>query len=189
MALTVAGRRRQRSRRERATGRFAPGEHFAMIPVDVMLSEAWAALPDYAVRVALALAAQYRGTNNGNLSLTQVLARELGIRALWKIPVGLQLLMRTGLILRTREGKVGHGRGICALYALGWKPINMTPNAYPSIDRQLPAPNDWLRWKRSPDWYEFEKRVRRRARGRRNNSDSTFDQTPREVQIQSLRGD
>src|SRR5882724_7752117 len=46
------------------------GKFFAAIPVEVLTSVACRTLPAYAVRVLLAVAAQYRGNNNGDLALT-----------------------------------------------------------------------------------------------------------------------
>jgi len=51
------------------------GKFFAAIPVEVLTSVACRTLPAYAVRVLLAVAAQYRGNNNGDLALTFATAR------------------------------------------------------------------------------------------------------------------
>lgn len=166
MVATKAGSRRRPGRRGRATGRFEPGEHFAAIPVDVMESEAFAALPDYAIPVLVALAAQYRGQNNGNLSLTCTQARQLGVHSSWKVRAGLQLVSMVGLVERTRQGKMSHGRGVCALFALTWKPVDPTPQAFPPIEYKRPPGNGWAKWKRPENWRVIEKRIRNMARGR-----------------------
>lgn len=171
-------------KRGRATGRFESGEHFAAIPTDVMHSAPYGALPDYAVRVLLALAAKFRGANNGNLSLTGPDAAALGVKAQWKVRAGLELLLSVRLIERTREGKYQHGRGECALYALSWKPINVTPQAFPPIDNERPAPNGWATWERHLNWREYEAAIRRTAKGAKEidpELKAVFDRTTREV--------
>jgi hypothetical protein len=177
-----------RSRRTRSTGRFAPGETFGAIPSEVLNSVAYRALPDFAVRVLIALAAQYRGVNNGDLSLTREQAASLGVAAGWKVSAGLELLVLTGLVLRTRQGKARHGRGICALYALAWRPIDPTPHAYPPINGRRTAPNGWALWAKPENWSAIERSVRRRAKGSRSNNLTTIsDQPPRVEQVQPPR--
>jgi len=151
-------------KRGRHTGRFEAGEYFAIVSVEFMQSEAYAALPDYAVRVLLTLAAQYRGANNGNLSLPVKTAQNFGL-ASWKRQAGLRLLLEVGAIEMTRPGKYSHGRGVCALYALAWRPINITVNAFPPIEHERPAPNTWAQWQRPDDWQRFEAEIRRQANG------------------------
>lgn len=188
MVATKAGGCRRPRRRGRAKGRFEPGEHFAAIPVDVMESQSYAALPDYAVRVLAALAAQYRGQNNGNLSLTRTQARQLGVHSSWKVRAGLQLVIMVGLVERTRQGKMSHGRGVCALYALSWKPVDPTPQAFPPIESRQSPTNAWIQWTRPADWRAIEKRIRIRARGRSGPSLRVSDRTPRWDQAQAQRG-
>lgn len=141
------------------------GEHFAQVSLEVLESEAYKALPDYAVRVMLGLASGYRGGNNSNLSFPLATARRLGITSAWKVTAGLQLLSDVGLILICRQGKYSHGRGIAALYALTWRLIDVNEKAYPPILVQQPAPNTWARWRRPADWSERERAIRRRAKG------------------------
>ena len=176
------------SRRTRATGRFASGETFGAIATEVLASEAYRAIPDFTVRVLIALAAQYRGNNNGDLSLTREQAADLGIAAGWKVSAGLEILGQTGLAVRTRQGRARHGRGLCALYALGWKPIDPTPHAYPPINSKRPAPNGWASWTKPENWSDIERSVRHRAKGARaNNLSAISDQSPRVEQDQSIR--
>jgi len=68
-------------KRGRTQGRFEPGETFSAIPTDVRDSDSYKAVPDYAVRVLVELAGEYRGVNNGNLSLTgkEAAARGIGV--------------------------------------------------------------------------------------------------------------
>lgn len=177
-------------KRGRHTGRFEPGETFAAIPVEVMRSPAYAALPDYAARVLYAIAGQFRGQNNGNLSLSIQTARELGIRSAWKVQAGLRLLLEVGLIEMTRPGKYSHGRGICALFALTWKKINPTAVAFPPIDNERPAPNTWAGWHRPGDWEAREAQARRAARGvNASKWNTAHDHSQRGEQASSQRGE
>lgn len=138
-----------------------------MIPCEVLESGAYRVLPDYAVRVLVALASEYRGTNNGNLSLTAKRARALGVPAAWQVTAGLDLLRQVGLVRRTREGKFKHGRGVAALYALEWLPTDPTPQAYPPIIARSNAPNSWARWIKPADWTGLKRAIRRRCKGTR----------------------
>lgn len=157
---------RRRSKLERARARFAPGEHWAAIPVEVLSSTAYAALPDYATRVLLAVAAGYRGSNNGALSLTQAQAARLGVTQAWKVAAGLQLLVMTGLLEQTRQGKYKYGKPLCGLYALSWKAIDPTDQAFPPIEAARPPQNRWARWVRPAEWNEVEREVRTRLQGK-----------------------
>lgn len=145
--------------------RFARGEYFAAIPQEVIESDAYRALPPYAVAVLVALASEYRGNNNGNVSLTASRARELGISSAWKLTASFKLLRATGLVEITRHGKYQHGRGIAALFALTWRPLNPTDKAYPPILVERPASDAWAKWRKPSDWRRQEQEIRRRAKG------------------------
>jgi hypothetical protein len=176
-----------RGRAINAKGRFQAGETFAIIPVDVLTSRAYAALPDYAARVLLALAAQYRGTNNGNLALTRDSAARFGIGSGWKVSAALKLLTITGLIRRTREGKAKHGKGICALYAVAWKQIDPTPQACPPIEHERPASGQWAAWTPPDDWPDVVHEAKRTARG--DTDKAIFPQSPRRDRTRTPRRD
>jgi hypothetical protein len=158
------------------------GEHFAQVPVEVLESEAYQAIPDYAVRVLLGLASEYRGGNNSDLSLPAARARRLGITSAWKVTAGLQTLSEVGLALVCRQGKYRHGRGIAALYALTWRRIDVNEKAYPPIRVQQPAPNTWAQWKRPADWSQRLRETRRRAKGSKRiwRDVDAYDQSSRE---------
>lgn len=177
----------RRGRAINAKGRFQAGETFAIIPVDVMTSQAYAALPDWAARVLLALAAQYRGTNNGNLALTRDSAASLGIGSGWKVSAGLKLATITGLIRRTREGKAKHGKGICALYAVAWKQIDPTPQACPPIEYERPASGAWAMWSPPDNWGDVVRSAKRTARG--DTDETVFSQYPRRDRTRTPRRD
>lgn len=164
-----------RDRRARATGRRGNRADgiYAQLPCEVLESNAGSAMPDYAMRVLIALAAAFRGSNNGDLSLPLKRAQAYGINTQWKLSAGLAILEHVGLIERTRTASIFSGKGIAALYALGWRPINRSekydqPSA---IDR--PAPNRWAHWERPANWQQVEKGYKHRAQGKNSEAVST----------------
>ena len=59
------------------------GERYALIPYEVLTSESFRALPDFATRVLMAHAAQYAGHHNGAVTVTASQCKDFGIRP-WK---------------------------------------------------------------------------------------------------------
>ena len=154
--------RRKLSRRERLTGRRVSGEHYAMIPLEVIESDAYACLPDYATRVLAVLTAQYRGNNNGDLSLPAPYARARGIRGP-KLYAGLDLLQRVGLVTKTRQG--GKKPMRCSLYALEWRKVDESPK-YDAGSGGTSAPrNTWAQWVAPSDWDATTKAALNKQRG------------------------
>lgn len=163
-------------RRRRAMGRQGTrgeGVIHAQIPVEVLESEAYRAMPDYAVRVLIALASEYRGANNGDLSLPLARARRQGIRTQWKVSVGIALLEQVGLIERMRIGHISRGKGVSALFALGWRETDPSPKYDRALRCRQPAPNRWAAWTKPADWKEIEKRYKHKAQGKDPNAVST----------------
>jgi hypothetical protein len=123
------------------------GKHFAQIPVEVLTSEAQTSLPNSAVRVLVAYAAQYWGNNNGDLALTWSIAQTYGIRSKEQLTAGIALLLKHGLIEKTRQG----GKkplGPC-LYAITWQPINDLAGKIESGATTC-ASNAWAKWSSAP---------------------------------------
>jgi hypothetical protein len=119
---------------------------FAMLPDDVLLSEACRTLPHPAHRVLVVLAAQYFGRNNGSLSLTRTTAAKYGMRNPHTLDASFRELEERGLILRTRPGSRLPPRS--ALYAITWRPIN-EPKEYDRHDAMptLKPSNAYAKWK------------------------------------------
>ncbi len=114
------GRRRTAGARGRRA--YATGERFAAVPVEVLESDAFAALSGVGVRTLLAIAAQYRGANNGRLTLPLTAAQSLGIRSKDSLHRGLSELRDVGLIETTEQGGLPpHG---CSRYALTFRGID-----------------------------------------------------------------
>ena len=119
------------------------GRHFAQIPVEVLMSEACATLPNYAVRVLLAIAAQYRGRNNGELAMTWRIGQEYGIGSKEHLVLGLAALLEHGLIHKTRQG--GKKPLGPTLYAVTWQPIDDLDGKIESGATTSPS-NAWATW-------------------------------------------
>jgi hypothetical protein len=119
------------------------GKHFAAIPVEVLTCDACRTLPNYAIRVLLAIAAQYRGNNNGDLALTWSLALPFGVTCKAHLVKALTMLQERGLIAKTRQGGK-RPMGPC-LYALTWQPINDL-NGKIDSGPTTAASNDWVKW-------------------------------------------
>ena len=117
--------------------RFASGERFAALPLEVLNSDAFRWLPSFAVRVLIALAAQYCGINNGGLELTLKDAAQFGIKRN-ELYAALRLLAFVGLIKKTVEERKSSGKGVPAKYGLTWRPTDEFP-AYNILANERPA--------------------------------------------------
>jgi hypothetical protein len=120
---------------------------FAMIPRDVWLSEACRTLPYYARVVLIAIAFQYAGKNNGDLSMPWSVALTFGVRSKEHLVDSLRLLLERGLILKTRQG--GKRPLGPTLYALTWLPIDDLGNKI-DMGPTRHASNDWEIWSSAP---------------------------------------
>lgn len=143
---------------------------FAMLPDEVLKSDACRTLPHPAHRILVALAAQYFGTNNGSLSLTRKTAAEYGIGNPYALGDGLRELEERGLIAKTRPGRRIPPRS--SLFALAWRLINAPNKLDPHDARETMRPADgWRTWKaatRSQHW--ITKRSQRKRRDTRASS-------------------
>lgn len=115
-----------RSPLEKAKGRKAKGS-FAMIPESVLQSPEFHGITGEAVRLLLALAAQYNGHNNGNLCAASSVAKLYGFKSGDTLARAIVGLLEAGLIIRTREGLFNGAGSKCALYAIAWKAIDACP--------------------------------------------------------------
>lgn len=162
----------KRDRRARGKGRqgVTRGERFAMIPLDVLESEAYCRLPDYAKVVLVALASRYTGSNNGDLSLTAAVAKEVGVGQRWKRNAGIKLLSQCGLIEITRQGRLAHGGKLCTLFALTWRDVSPTDKYDQPAKVARKASQDWAHWKAPANWREIISNVRRASKGASRNT-------------------
>ena len=86
--------------------------------------------PDYqnlsgnAVKLLNELARQYRGKNNGDLTMAFSLLKDRGFKSKGTIERSRDELLDANLIIKTREGRFTNPGGMCALYALTWQSID-----------------------------------------------------------------
>lgn len=108
--------------RKKAKGRRS-GKPFTGIPWDVLDHPDVVGLKGNSFKLLVYLARQYRGNNNGDLSVAySVMKGKFNSKA--TLTSARDELLSKGLIMQTREGKFTNPGGICALYALTWQPID-----------------------------------------------------------------
>lgn len=125
--------------------RRSSGERYALLPLEVLTHPSYTTLPHYAQALLVAMAAQYTGKNNGDLSMPWSTAQLFGIRSKEHLVDGLRLLKLHGLIMKTRQG--GKRPLGPTLWAITWRPIDDLPRKFdPDIRSSFAAPNTWQRW-------------------------------------------
>lgn len=121
------------------------------------MSDSCVSLPNYAVRLLVAIAAQYRGNNNGDLAMTRAIARQFGIYSQEHLVFGLVALMERFLIQKTRQGgKKPFGP---TLYAVTWQPIDDLAGKIELLPTTT-ASNAWSKWKSGPPADQSKKKHR-----------------------------
>jgi hypothetical protein len=109
-----------------------------------MISHAFKTLPLGYQRVLWLIAAQFDGTNNGDLSLSRKQALAFGCNNERHRAGGLRELERRGLIVKTRAGGVRYGNKQPTLWALAWRAI--THEAGVELDYPKLPPNGWRKF-------------------------------------------
>lgn len=98
-------------------------EPFVGIVRSVFDSPAFTALSPFACKLLLELAGQYRGDNNGNLTVAWSIVHKRGWRSkttLWRVK---KELIEAGFVYVTRKG---HMPSTCELLALTWFPLDVS---------------------------------------------------------------
>jgi hypothetical protein len=107
-------------------------EPFVAIMRSVFESPAFIALSPHACKLLLELASQYRGDNNGNLTVAWSIVHKRGFRSkttLWRCKAE---LIDAGFVYVTRKG---HMPSTCELLALTWFPLDVSPKFDPEALR------------------------------------------------------
>lgn len=104
---------------ERTKGRRESGS-FVALPHAVIAGNEWAELSASAVKLLLDLYGQYRGKNNGDLTLAWSVMRSRGWKSKQTLYRAKDELLEGGWIICTRQG----GRHIPSLYAVTWQAID-----------------------------------------------------------------
>jgi hypothetical protein len=99
------------------------GEAFVALPYSVLNSSLFIALSPHAVKLLIDVAAQYRGDNNGDLSLAWKLLKPRGWRSEATLHKAKRELMDAGFLYETRKG---HRPNVCSLFALTWHLLDVS---------------------------------------------------------------
>ena len=97
---------------------------FSGIPRVVMDHPDYINLSGNAVKLLNELARQYRGKNNGDLTIAYSLLKQRGFKSKETIGRCRDELLNANMIIKTREGRFINPNGVCALFALAWQEIN-----------------------------------------------------------------
>ncbi|WP_374607264.1 hypothetical protein [Thermomonas sp.] len=136
-------------KRRKHTGR-GGGHTFLSLPHYVITSPQWRALSGNAIKFIVELAAEFDGSNNGDLSLTRCMALKRGWRSGETRDQAAEEAEAAGFIVQTRHGH----KGVCNLYAITWKPIDdvgkgteLAPERVASClwKQRDPMPRNWRR--------------------------------------------
>jgi hypothetical protein len=137
-------------------------EPFAAIPRKVIESDAYHAVPDWAVRVLVALVAQYNGYNNGDLSITTANYQRFGVRSRHHVYAALKVLEAAGLTVRTRQG--GKPPVGCSLYGVTWRALDASQKYDGSVPVTGKPSDEWRTWTRPANWDEFVREAKRSSK-------------------------
>jgi hypothetical protein len=104
---------------QKAKGR--AGSHtFVQFPHRLLTHWRFHALSSKALKALMFLACQYRGHNNGDLTIAWKVAKASGLTSNSTLRAGTFECIEAGFALQSRQG----GRNRCSLYALTWFPID-----------------------------------------------------------------
>ena len=127
-------------KRRRITGRQTTNS-FLSLPHHVLNHENFRCLSPRATKLAIDIAAQYRGSNNGDLSATLSLMRDRGWNSSDQLFRARKELVDRGLIVTSRQG----GLNKCSLFALTWFQIDECQGKLDILPTSSP-PHYWKQW-------------------------------------------
>ena len=97
---------------------------FAGIPRRVIESDDYKSLSGSSVKLLVELCYQYRGKNNGDLTIAESLLLKRGFNSKTTIRKAAKELLEKNIIALTRQGRFINPGGVCSLYALTWESID-----------------------------------------------------------------
>lgn len=112
---------------------------FVMFQRRILEHPRFMALSANACKALLYLASQFTGSNNGDLGIAWVIAKNKGWTSNGTLRLAAKELVEAGFVVQTRQG----GRNRCSLFALAWFPINECDGKL-DISSTATAPNPWL---------------------------------------------
>ncbi|WP_347261436.1 hypothetical protein [Rudaea sp.] len=132
-------------KRWKQTGKGA-SHSFVAMPHHLLESEQWGALSSHAVKLAMEFARQFKGSNNGDISVPFSRMKRRGWRSHHTLKDAIDELVASGFIVRTRSPNRHH---VCALYAITWQPIDECDGKL-EVSAERVASNAWKNAKRLP---------------------------------------
>jgi hypothetical protein len=126
------------SKRSRMTGKGNRGGYLAL-PHHMTSSERWGNLSGNATKLVVELARQFKGTNNGDLSVPWSRMQRRGWRSKSTLWAAINEAISAGFIKMTRQG----GRhGLCNLFAVTWAAVDECKGKHHHAVERV-ASNDW----------------------------------------------
>jgi hypothetical protein len=124
--------------RMKANGRHGGGASFVRFEHRLLDHPAFHALSPIAAKALLFIAGQYKGNNNGDLTIAWKIAKAKGLKSNYSLRLGTLELIEAGFVIQTRQG----GRNRCSLFALAWFQINEC-NGKLDVSATRNAPINW----------------------------------------------
>lgn len=112
------------AKRINAKGRGGAPGGFAGIPRIVMDHSDYQGLSFTCKALLLDMAYQYRGNNNGDLTVVFAVLKRRGWKREATINNAVKKLLAANLVILTREGRFSNPGSRCNLYALTWQPVD-----------------------------------------------------------------
>src|SRR5688572_16912375 len=144
----MSGNGRTISERKRAklTGR-GKSFTFLRLPHFLLRSVEFSALSGAAIKLLLAVAAEYNGRNNGDINIVFSRLSKLGWKSHDTLNRAKDELLRTRFLECTRHG----GKHRAALYAVTWEPIDECPGKQLEVRATHVAPHCWKNVNPAPE--------------------------------------
>ena len=136
---------RQEKKRLRTKNRKS-GSSYLGLPHYLINHRNFQSLSPRATKLLIDIAAQYRGSNNGDLCAPMSLMRERGWRSSDQLFKARKELLDRGLIVTSRQG----GLNKCSLFALTWLPIDECQRKL-DISSSITPSHLWEKWSVSHD--------------------------------------
>ena len=122
------------------------GSSYLGLPHYLINHRNFQSLSPRATKLLIDIAAQYRGSNNGDLCAPMSLMRERGWRSSDQLFKARKELLDRGLIVTSRQG----GLNKCSLFALTWLPIDECQRKL-DISSSITPSHLWEKWSVSHD--------------------------------------
>lgn len=105
-------------------GKNAISGGFLPLPHRLLRHPKYYDLSPSAVKLLVDLGSQYKGGNNGDLTLAWKIMQPKGWHSEWTLNRAKKELLAAGFITETRKGRLPN---VCSLYAINWRPLDFDP--------------------------------------------------------------